>query len=208
MDIRGAATYGIQQHLVDEADDRGVFDIVAPDLPAGLIIAAGDFERFEIDAFLVAEARHRGVDLLDGLVEQLLQLVVLDDDGLDAQAALELDLIDGVQIGRIRDAEEQPLAALEQRQHAMLGQQLVGDRAHGLEVDRQRIEIEQRDAVFGGGRDRDVARLGGAADHQLRDEAGFALRGRLQRSMHARLIDHAILHQPLGQAAQGWLWTD
>ena len=105
----------------------------------------------------------------------LLQLVVLDDDRLDRQAGLELDLVDGVQIGRVGDAEEQALAALEQRQHAVLGQQLVGDGAHGLEVDVEGIEIEQRYAVFGRRRDGDVARLGGAGEHQLRDEAGLAL---------------------------------
>jgi hypothetical protein len=102
VDVRSAAAYGIQQHLVDEAHDRGVFDIIPPDLTAALLVAACNLQRLEIHALLVAEVRHGRVDLLDGLVEQFLQLVVLDHDGLDAQAALELDLIDGVQIGRDR----------------------------------------------------------------------------------------------------------
>ncbi len=142
MDIRGAAADGVQQHLVDETHDGRVFNIVPRDIAADLIVATGYFQRLEIDAFLVAEVGHGGVDLLDGLVEHLLKLVVFDDDGLDAETGLELDLIDGVQVGRIGDAEEQAFAALEQRQHPVLGQQLVGDGADGFEIDGQRIEVE------------------------------------------------------------------
>ena len=71
------------------------------------------------------------------LSTNLLQLVVFDHDGVDGQAGLELDLVDGVQVGGIGDAQEQALAAPEQRQHAVLGEQLVGDRLDGLQVDRQ-----------------------------------------------------------------------
>ena len=66
---------------------------------------------------------------------RLLQLVVLDDDGLDAEAGLELDLVDRVQVGRVGDRQEQALAAPEERQHAVLGQQLVADQPDRLEVD-------------------------------------------------------------------------
>ncbi len=112
--------------------------------------------------FVVGELRHGRVGLLDGLVDGLLQLVVFDDDGLDAEAGLEFDLVDGVQVGRVRHREEQALAAPEQRQAAMLLQQLVLDQLDGLEVDVVRVEVEQRHAEFGRGGDGDVARLGGA----------------------------------------------
>jgi hypothetical protein len=52
------------------------------------------------------------------------------------EAGLELDLIDGVQVGRVGDRQEQTLAALEQRQHAVLGQQLV---RHRLTVSRSMV---------------------------------------------------------------------
>ena len=92
----------------------------------------------------------------------LLELVVLDDDGIDREAGLEFDLIDRVQVGRIGDPDEQALAAPEQRQHTMLGQQLVGYRADGVEIDAEGIEIQHRHAILARGRDGDVARLGGA----------------------------------------------
>ncbi len=59
------------------------------------------------------------------------------------------------------------------------------------------IQIEQRHAVLGGGRNRDVARLGRPLQDQLGDEAGFPLGGRLQCSMHAGFVDDAVLYQPL-----------
>ena len=74
------------------------------DLVVELVVAAGDFEALEVDAFVVAPRLGIWrVDLLDGLVDGLLQLVVFDDDGFDAEAGLELDLVDRVQVGRIGD---------------------------------------------------------------------------------------------------------
>jgi hypothetical protein len=78
--------------------------------------------------------RHHRFGLVDRLVDGLLQLVVLDDDELDAHRGLEADLVERVQVGGIGDREEQALAALHQRQHAVLLQQLVADRANRVEV--------------------------------------------------------------------------
>ena len=114
----------------------------------------------------------------------------------------ELDLIDGVQVGRVRNREEQALAAPEQRQHAMLGEELVADQAYGIEVEVDRVQIEQRHAELVGGRERDIAGVGGPAGHQLRDDAGLALAGGVHRIQHGRLFDNAVLDQPLRQAAE------
>ncbi len=204
MDVRCAAADGVEQQFVDEAHDGRVFDVVAGNTRAfHVVVATGDVEILEIEAGLVVgELRHGRFGLLDGLVDELLQLVVFDDHGLDAHAGLELDLVDGVQIGGIRDTEEQTLAAAIQRQAAMLLQQLVLDQLDDVEVDVVRVEVVQRHAEFGGRGDRDVARLGGAGGDELRDEAGLAIFGRLQRGEHGRFFDHAVLHEPLRQAAE------
>ena len=144
-------------------------------LSSSVVVAAGDLEALEIDAVSSsARLRHLRVGLLDGLVDGLLQLVVFDDHGFDAEAGLELDLVDGVQVGRIRDREEQALAAAEQRQHAMLREQLVRDQPDDVEIDVDRVEIEQRHAEFGRRGDGDVAGIGGAAVIELRDDARLA----------------------------------
>jgi hypothetical protein len=71
-----------------------------------------------------------------------------------------------------------------------------------IQIDAECIEVEQRDAIFGRSGNGDIARLDRAARNQLRDEAGFLFDCSLQCSMHAGLIDHAILNQALGQATQ------
>ena len=114
----------------------------------------------------------------------------------------ELDLVDGVQVGRVGDRQEQPLAAPEQRQDAMLGQQLVADQPDGLDVEVDRVQVEQRHAELVGGGDGDVAGIGGAAGDQLRDDADLALAGGVDRLQHGRLFDNAVLHQALRQAAE------
>src|SRR3989440_6903059 len=101
VNIRSAAADGIEHDLVDEAHDRGVFDVVAPDFLVELVLPAGDLERLEIDVRLIREGRHLVVYLLDRLVDRLLELVVLDDDGFYDETGLKLDLVDGVHVGRI-----------------------------------------------------------------------------------------------------------
>src|SRR6202030_3211532 len=175
VNIRSAAADGIQHDLVDEAHDRGVFDIVASDLLVELVLAAGDFQGLEIDVRFIRERRHLVVDLLDRLVDRLLELVVLDNDGFYGETRLKLVLVDGVEVGRIRYRQKQSLAATEHRQDAVLGEELVADESNGLEVQVHRVKIEQRHAEFVRGRHRDVACVGRAARHQLGDDARLAL---------------------------------
>ena len=124
MNVRCALLDGIEQNLIDEAHDRGVFDVVAPQrIGIGVLVAAGDFEILEIEV-VIGQARHGRFGLIHGLADRHLQLVVLDHDELDAHRGLEADLIERVQIGRIRDGQEQALTALHQRQYPVLLQQL------------------------------------------------------------------------------------
>ena len=120
MNIRGALLDGVQQYFVDEADDGSVFDIVAAQrLGICILVSPRHLQVFEIDV-VVAEAGHGRFGLIDGLVDGRLQLVVLDDDELDAHRGLETDFVQGVEIGRIRYRQEQAFAALHQGQDAVL----------------------------------------------------------------------------------------
>src|SRR5205807_3225443 len=202
VDIGCAAADRVQHDLVDEAHARGVFDVVAPDLVVELLLAAGDLERLEIDVPRVGERAHLVVDLLDSPVDRLLQLVVLDDDGFYGETRLELDLVNGVLVRRVRHREKQPLAAAEDWQDAVLGEELVAHQPYAIEVEVHRVEVEQGYAELVGGGQRDIPGTGDAAAHELRDDARLALACRGQRFEHRRLLDHAVLHQPLRQAAE------
>ena len=174
-----------------------VFHIVAADLLIELIVTATDLESLEIDAFLIGEPGHLRIVLLDRLVDGLLQLVVLDDDRLDTEASLELDLIDRMQVGRVGDRQEQALASLEERQDPMFRQQLVTDQTNRVEIEVDRIQIEERHTEFVGSRDGDVTRRRRTAGDQLSDDRGLALACRVQRLVHRGLFHDAVLHQPL-----------
>jgi hypothetical protein len=107
-----------------------------------------------------------------------------------------------VQVGRVRDRDEQALAALHQRQHAMLGEQLVGDQLHGLEVGLDRVEIEQRHAEFLRSRYGDLAGVRQVVGDQVRYEVGVGfLRGRHCR-MHGLLVQQTVLDEAQRQALQ------
>ncbi len=202
MHVRGALLDGVEQHLVDEADDRRVFDVVARDALLQLLLAGADLEVLQVEVVL-GHRRHRGVDLLDGLGDGQLELVVLDDDRLDAEARGELDLVDGMKVGRIGDREEQALSTPHERQHPMLVEQLVADELDRVQVEADRVQVQQRDAELVRCGNGDLASVGRAAVHQLGDDADPPLLRGGHGFHHGGLVDEAILDQALRQSADG-----
>ena len=202
VNIRRAPPDGIQHDLVDEANDRRILYVVAAYLVVALVFTAGDLERIEIHVRFVIEGRHLVVDLLERLIDRLLQLIVFNDDRFDSQTGLELDLINGVQIRRVGNREEQPLTAPKEGQHSVARQQLVRNQANRVKVQVYGVEIEQGHAKLVRRSDCDIACLGGAVRHQLGDDAALALACGIDGIQHGRLFDHPILDQPLRQAPE------
>ena len=162
-----------------------------------------DVEVLEVEVTVAAaEARHLRVDLLDRLLHGALELVVLDHDRLDREAGLELDLVDRVQDGRVRDADVQALAALDERQDAVLREQLLVDEADRVEVGRDRVEVQERHAEFLGRGDGDVAGGGHVVRDEPAHEVGLALAGVRDRVQHGRFLDQSVEHEPLRQAGK------
>jgi GAF domain-containing protein len=145
VDIRGALVDGVEQDLVDEADDRRIIDLVAADIAASLVVLARDIQVLEIE-IVAAEPLEGRVERLGQLHQLGVELVVLDDDRLDAHARGELDLVDRIQPGRVRYADEHLAAAAEQRQHPVAVHQLVVDQARDIDIDLDRVQVEHRDA--------------------------------------------------------------
>ena len=97
------------------------------DLVAELLVAAGDLEVLEVEVVLVAEAATSACRPARSPCRGASAACRPSTTTLDAKAGLELDLVERMQVGRVGDREEQPLAAPEQRQDPVLGQQLVAD---------------------------------------------------------------------------------
>ena len=118
-------------------------------------------------------------------------------------AGRELDLVQRVQVGRVRNRDEQPLAALDQRQHAVLAQQLLADQPDDLQVGLDRVQVQERDAKLLGARDGDFARVGQVVLDQVADDRDPPLPGGGDRRQHVALADQPVRDQALGQALQG-----
>ena len=116
MDVGYAGADRVEQDLLDVADDRRVVDLRGV-LFAGLAAADPALDQVDLELVHAGELLQRGAGGLDQLVNRLPQLVVLDDDRLDDEVGLEPDLLQRLQIGRIRGRDEQPVAATVQRQH-------------------------------------------------------------------------------------------
>ena len=175
---------------------------LATSAPA-LFVAARDLEVLEVEALaVVAEVRHRRVDGLDGAGDAGVELVLLDDDGFDAQRRLELDLVEGLEVGRVADGDEQALAALQDRQNPVLQQQLLVDELDDVQVEVDGVEVEQRDAELVGGGDGDLPGVPQAIGDEVRHEiSALALDGR-QRGHQVGLRNDAVLHESARQAGQ------
>ncbi len=202
MDVRGALLDGVEQDFIDEAHDRRVLDIV-PGQRVGVrvLIAGGDFEVLEIE-IIFGQARHGRVGLIDGLVDRHLQLVVLDHDELDAHRGLEADLIERMQIGRVRDGQEQPLAALHQGQYPVLLHELVAHRPHRVQVGRHGVQIEEGHPEFVRCGDGDIARARQVRSHEVGHQALAPFLRLGNGVLHGGLIQQAVLDQPLGETAE------
>ena len=108
----------------------------------------------------------------------------------------------------IGDCKEHALAALEQRQHAVLGEELVAHQAYGFDIHRQRIEIKERHPELGGGRDRDIPGVGRAARHELRDDTRLAFPRRVERFEHGSLFHDPVLNEALWKTAEPGAWPE
>ena len=144
MHIRGAAIDRIEQDLVDEAHDRRGLGVRTCDVVGFL----GVFAIVEVDVLkvFVADIQRRRFDGAEGGVDEIAELVVLDQHRLGSQPRIELDLVQTLQVGRVRGRDVQALATFEQRQGTMLADQRFADITDRRVFHVHRIEIEQRQA--------------------------------------------------------------
>ncbi len=100
-----------------------------------------------------------------------------------------------MEIGRVADGDVEALASLQQRQHAMFGEKLLVDETNHVEVELDRIEIEQRHAELVGGGHSDLAGVAELLRHEVRDEARAFAAYLLERRQEALFGDDAVLNQ-------------
>ncbi len=124
MDIRRPLADRVQQHLLDESDDRRVVDL-------GLGAFCG-----RVGAFLLAMQQVH-VELVAGqflerircgfrkLCHRGNELVCFDNYRVNREAGLEPDFVEGTQIGRIGQCHRQPVPSPRQSHHHVRLHQLV-----------------------------------------------------------------------------------
>ena len=198
MDVGRAALNRIQKNLVDEANHRGIFDVV-PRYIFLLFFTAHYIEVFEIEV-LVLKPRHARIDGVECFADTLLEFVLFDHNRIDAQARLELDVVDGLQIRRVSDAEEQALAAFDERQDPVLVQQLLIDDAQAVEVNFYGVEIEEWHAEFVRCGNCNRAGIGHLFGHEIGDEGGPLFFCGCGGFLYDLFRDDTVLNQPPWQA--------
>jgi len=200
VNIRGATLDRVEQHFVDEAHHRRILDIVALNVFFFLVDAA-NVEVFEIE-IIVLEIAHARVDGFDGLVDLLLELVLLDDDRVHTQARREFDVVNGLQVGRVGDAKKDALATLDERQHAVLGDEFLVNGANDVNVDLDRVQVEQGNTEFVRGCNCDGARICQLFADEMGNQRDLLFLRNLGGLLQLLLGDDTVLNEAPRQARE------
>ena len=194
VDIGRAQVDRVHQDLVEELDDRRVFDVVGVRRHLGRRVVG------EFDVLLVAGQVLQA--LLGALAEQRQQRqqgVVRHDHRLDRRLALELDLVQRLGVGRVRDGDRHLVAALGQRDHPLRLHQLVVDDLRRQQRDVERLQVEDRVAERFGAEHGQRARIDQAGRDQAVDELHLVGDRLLLQRIGLRRRQPSCLRQRAGQ---------
>ena len=143
VDVRSAGVHGIEQDLADESDDgRGVgfrflYGVRCARCRVRVCVRVfGHQNRLAVGGTIAVYGGRK--------------LRLVHQDRLRFQAGTKLDLVQGVQIGRVRNGHEHALPPLRQRQREALASQFFVDEVgrHGSNVEGG--HVERRQAELGG----------------------------------------------------------
>ena len=116
MDVGGAIIDRVQQHLLNEFNDRCVVDL----LGCCIVRLASCFLVKEVEVDVVGGEIPEGIfGGLRILGNQRHQLLVFDNDGVNAQAGLKADFIQRAEIGRVGNRHGESISPSVQRNDAV-----------------------------------------------------------------------------------------
>ena len=145
MDVARAALDGVDEGLVDQLDDRGLFGIVfVVGQDVGLFVLFDDVDPAVVgqgdilDELLDPDGVRRAVVLVDGVDDAGLR----GDDRLDGQACPEFDVLDDLEVGRIDHGQGQEVAdAVDRHDHVFLGH-VDRDQGDDLAIDVELVKVD------------------------------------------------------------------
>jgi hypothetical protein len=143
------------------------------------------------------------LDQVDQLVDSRRELAFVHEDHVGGQAGVKLDLVECCDVGRVGRRQAEAVGTTQQRQQAMLAQQLRVDQIPRAIREVESIEIEQRRAEFLRGGLGNLATLGHLVLHQVGDKGDLVPPCCAQRILGLGFGDQTVRDQALGKAAEG-----
>ena len=153
MDVRRPFLHGIGENQVYELDDRGIFRrprqirkidflVVLYQIDVGIVEVAHD----------VFEGRRLVVVFVDGPPNGLFR----GDDGLDVVAGQKLDVVQSVDIRRIRGRQDQGRARPVDGDDRVLGGDLLGNQLNHRRLDLELVDVDGGNTVLLGDEVREI----------------------------------------------------
>jgi len=169
MQIGCVQVVGIEQHLLQEPDDRGVFDFSSRVVVNfGQLGGAGFIKLKLVTDDAVHRFRHRG----GAARYQSQQLVVFSQHPVNAQLGGKLDFFDRLAVRRIGGGDDQPVVALTQNEDPVIDANPGVQQSLGQTLSVNLVQINQ--GCREGGRQgvRQINRGHHARAREFRDETG------------------------------------
>ena len=206
MDIGCALVDGVEEYLVDETDHRGIIDIGVGDIGAGrLFIAAADIQIIQVR---IHEVGHGGIHDIERSFNRPVEFFLLNQHGLRVDAGMELELVNGGEVGRVGNGDIEPVAAFEKRQGMVLADELLADQVGRRGFHVHDIQIKQGHPEFLGSGPGDVAALQNLVFDQIADELRAFLLRRVIGLECLGFLQKPIHDQPARQAAEVYCGLD
>ena len=167
MDVRCPPVHAIQHDLINEPHHGGIVHIGIGKVRVTAFVNQMEPLRIEVGK---VESGDGSILRPDGAGDARVQLVMFHDYRFHVQGSLKLDVIQRLDIGRIRDAHEKASASAHQRQNPVLREQFRWNQGGRLRFRLHGIQVQRRNTEFTSRRHRDAAGVAAAGRHQAGDQ--------------------------------------
>ncbi|KDA51800.1 hypothetical protein L963_1607 [Leuconostoc mesenteroides subsp. cremoris T26] len=171
VDVRRAHAEGVEQHLVQEAHDRRIFDFGRRGIVGLARSVRGHLVELELGADDVVDGFGRAHG---GRFDHARELVVLGNDPVHAHLRRKLDLFGGLLIGRVSCCDNETVVALAEDDHPVGRAQLGVEKVLRQPLRVDGVQVQQGGAEGAGQRVSQVGGRHGAGACELSNEAAAA----------------------------------
>ncbi len=202
MNIRCPAANTIQQYLVHILDDGRIVHVRGGNNAFVFLVTTFGLNTLQIGIVKIPHGIVMGFEVL---VDGHPQGRIIHQNGIGTQAGVELDLIQGLDVGGVGNRNKQPVAPFIEGQGIVLAHQLLVHQLLRQHLRQEAVQVQHADAKLHGCRKGQLPAVRQVVLNQVGDQ-GNAVFGRLKVGVFCHsLFKQAIFHKTPGQPGKRYI---